>query len=68
MTLSHLYEVRGQKNILENQFSPDWVCGGELGHGNVRGGLVGDQRIFRRLFSVVARRKLSQVSGGGNQF
>ena len=64
------------------QFSPDWMCGGELRHGDVRGGLqiksqpmqkydialklglylVGDQRIFCCLFSVIPCCKLRQVS------
>ena len=65
-----------------HQFSPDWMCGGELRHGDVRGGLqiksqpmqkydialklglylVGDQRIFCCLFSVIPCCKLGQVS------
>ena len=37
--------------------------GGQLGHGDVAGRLVGHQRVLGRLFPVVTRRKLSQVPG-----
>lgn len=36
--------------------------GWQLGHGDVGGGLVRDQRVLGRLLAVVARRELRQVS------
>ena len=42
--------------------SPDGVRGGELGEGDVRGGLVGDQAVLGRVLSLVGGRELGQVT------
>jgi hypothetical protein len=43
-------------------YLPDGMGGGQLGHGDVASGLVGDERVFRRLLAVVAGGELGEVA------
>jgi hypothetical protein len=47
---------------VESKSKMDRMCWGQLGNGNIEGGLVNIKGLVGRVFSLVARGKLSQVA------
>ena len=43
-------------------FVPDWVSCGQVGHGDIAGGFVGDQGVLGGLLAVVGGGELGQIS------